>query len=555
MAVFSSLGLASTLLPTALASAASDGESITVEMMEQAEKIAGLKFSAGERREVVEILNHSREVYQELRGLRMAPETPLSLYFNPLPPGFDHPSAGGGFKPSEERIEAPSRLEEVAFYPVTHLARLLKERKITSLDLTRMYLARLKKYDAILKCVVTLTEDLALAQAERADRETAAGLYRGPLHGIPWGVKDIFSTKGIPTTWGLERYKNRVIDTDATVVKKLEQAGAVLLAKLSLGEMATGDKWYGGRTRNPWNPSQGSGGSSAGSASAVAAGLVGFSLGTETNESLVGPAMVCGVTGLRPTFGRVSRHGVMTVSWSYDKVGPLARSAQDSALILDAIRGPDGIDRSVLDPPLDWPAAPEVKNMKVGYVRDLFELTPTDKRLADLLAAHREAKNRLEEMGVETVALKNIDHALLKKLVRVSSLGMMVEAAAAHEDLSLGEQGNVFRHSQWAKRFRTARYVPAIDFVQANRARSLLIKEVDRIFQGIDVLLGRITLSALQSNLTGHPELVLPHGLDHSGMPVNIILTGTLFGEAGLLNLAGAYQAATDYHRLHPDLA
>jgi Asp-tRNA(Asn)/Glu-tRNA(Gln) amidotransferase A subunit family amidase len=399
-----------------------------------------------------------------------------------------------------------------------------------------------------------LTEDLALEQAARADREIASGNYRGPLHGIPWGVKDLFATKGIPTTWGLERFKNRVIDTDATVVQRLEAAGAVLIAKLSLGELATGDRWYGGRTRNPWNHKRGSGGSSAGPASAVAAGLVGFSIGTETNESLVGPAMVCGVNGLRPTFGRVSRYGAMTVSWSYDKIGPMCRSAEDCAIVLDAICGPDDIDHSVIDLPFNWDPYFDIKKLRVGYIKGLFDLIPENEWVASILAAHKEALKRIEAMGANIIEIKNTKHDYLANLIQVSSLGMMVEAAAAHEGLALDMREKVFSYSDWAKRFRWTRYVPAVDYVQANRVRSLLIEEVDKIFQRVDVLIGRVTLSALQSNITGHPELVIPHGLDKNGMPISIILTGKLFGESALIKLAHTYQMETGYHQIHPDL-
>ncbi len=554
LTVFSSLGLVSTLLPGALAAASQDQDTITTEMMKQAEKIAGLEFNEQKREEIIGRLNRNRIGYRKLRSLNMENRTPFSLYFNPIPPGRTYEPQKRFLELSDIHVEKPDQAEDTAFYPITHLSKLLKEKKISSIDLTKMYLARLKRYDPLLKCVVTLTEDLALEQAARADREIASGNYRGPLHGIPWGVKDLFATKGIPTTWGLERYKNRVIDTDATVVKRLEAAGAVLIAKLSLGELATGDRWYGGMTRNPWNHKRGSGGSSAGSASAVAAGLVGFSIGTETNESLVGPAMVCGVNGLRPTFGRVSRYGVMTTSWSYDKIGPMCRSAEDCAIVLDAICGPDDIDHSVIDLPFNWDPHINMKTLRVGYIKDLFDLTPENEWVASILAVHKEALKRIEVMGANIIEIKNTNHEYLATLIQVSSLGMMVEAAAAHEGLALNMREKVFGYSDWAKRFRWARYVPAIDYVQANRARSLLIEEADEIFQRVDVLIGRVTLSALQSNITGHPELVIPHGLDKNDMPVGIILTGKLFGESALIKLAHTYQMKTGYHQIHPDL-
>lgn len=554
LTVFSSLGLASTLLPGALAGASQGQDTITTEMMKHAEKIAGLEFSEQEREEILQRLNRNKSAYGKLRNLNMDNQVPLSLYFNPVPPGKTCIPQARCLKLDDIPVKNPERIEDTAFYPITHLSMLIKEKKISSTSLTSMYLARLKRYDPLLKCVVTITEDLAMEQADRADREIASGNYRGPLHGIPWGVKDLFATKGIPTTWGLELYKNRVIDTDATVVKKLETAGAVLIAKLSLGELASGDRWYGGRTRNPWNRHRGSGGSSAGSASAVAAGLVGFSIGTETNESLVGPAMLCGVNGLRPTFGRVSRYGAMTVSWSFDKIGPMCRSAEDCAVVLDAIGGPDCFDHSVADMPFNWDPSSDMKKLRIGYIKEIFDLVPKNNWIAQILASHKTALNNLKAMGADIIEIKDVKHEYIRQLTQISSLGMMVEAAAAHEELTFGNSINEFRYSDWPRRFRSARYVPAVDFIQANRARTLLIHEVEKIFRRVDVLIGRIVPSALQSNITGHPELVIPHGLNKDKMPLSIILTGKLFGEAEMLSLAHYYQMETGYHQIHPDL-
>ena len=343
---FSLLGLSSSLLPGALAAIAQDQDTITAEMLFQAEKIAGLKFTEEERQEIVEDLNLFKGSYKELRNLHMHNSVPLSLYFNPIPPGKSFSIEKRSFQISAVNAKMPSRIEDIAFYPVTHLAKLIETGQVTSTELTKMYLARLKKYNPLLKSVISFTEDLAMKQAQKADQEIEAGKYKGILHGIPWGVKDVFATKGYKTTWGASVYKDQMIDMDATVVRRLEDAGAVLVAKLSVGELATGDKWFGGQTRNPWKPEWGSGGSSAGPASAVAAGLVGFSIGTETTDSLVGPARVCGATALRPSFGRVSRHGVMTVSWSFDKIGPICRSVEDCAVILNTICGPDHFEGS-----------------------------------------------------------------------------------------------------------------------------------------------------------------------------------------------------------------
>ncbi|MBW2592393.1 MAG: amidase [Deltaproteobacteria bacterium] len=411
----------------------------------------------------------------------------------------------------------------------------------------------MKKYDSHLNCVVTLTEKLALKQAQKAGREIQAGHYRGPLHGIPWGVKDLFATKDYPTSWGVRAFKDRMIDMDATVIKRLNDAGAVLVAKLSPGELATGDKWYGGQTRNPWNPGSGSGGSSAGPASAVSAGLVGFSIGTETNGSLIGPAMVCGVTGLRPSFGRVSRFGVMNVAWSYDKIGPMCRSVEDCAIVFNEICGPDAMDHSVQDVPFGWePKLSDITKFRVGYIKDLFDITPPNQQIAQIIRAHKDALDKLSRMGVKIVPVRNIPNTYLKDLIQTSSLGMMAEAAAAHDNLPISDETVLFKHSDWAKRFRRARYIPAVEYIQANRARTLLIQEINKVFEHIDVLLGRITLSGLQSNITGHPELVIPHGLNAGGLPNGVIFTGRLFGESDLLNLVHAYQTATSFHKRHP---
>lgn len=553
LAVCSGLGLASTGLPAALAAVAPDGEAVTLSMMEQAEAMAGLSFTVEERREIVERLSYQRKIFKALRELRLGNQTPYPLQFNPLPIGQGLPNIKEDASPAPApRVTDIKSIEDAAFLPASELSVLLAKQKISSLDLTRMYLARLKKHDPTLKCVVTLTEDLAMEQAKRADGEIAAGKHRGPLHGVPWGVKDLFATKGIPTSWGMEAFKDRIIHENAAVVERLEKAGAVLVAKLSLGELATGDRWFGGRTRNPWNPKTGSGGSSAGSASAVAAGLVGFALGTETNNSLVGPAMVCGNTGLRPTFGRVSRYGVMTVAWSFDKIGPLCRSAEDCALVLNAIAGPDDRDHSTVDLPCGFDRCPDVKNMKVGYVRELLSMPPQNQYMADILEAHKTALKAIGDLGAQLVPLPAFDPGRLDKLVYSASICMAAEAAAAHEDLMQDLGPEAFQHSNWPERLRAARFIPAVEYVQASRARSVLMQMVEDKMGGVDVLLGRMTVSSLQGNLTGHPELVMPYGQNAQGMPVSIILTGNLYEESKLIALGRALQNNTRHHLGRP---
>jgi len=543
---FSSMGLGAALFPGALAAVAKDREKISVEMIKQAEKIAGLEFSDEERQEIVEDLNRFRDGFESLRSLHMGNAVPLSLYFNPVPPGKKLPDKKRTFKIGKVSVKNPAGIEDVAFYPLTHLARLLKSRQITSEALTKMYLSRLKKHDAALKCVVTLTEELALKQARQADQETKAGQYRGLLHGIPWGVKDIFSTKNYRTTWGASIYQDQIFAEDATVVKRLEEAGAVLLAKLSVGELATGDRWFGGQTRNPWNPEWPSGGSSAGPAAATAAGLVAFAIGTETTASLVGPARVCGATALRPSFGRVSRNGVMTVSWSFDKVGPIGRSVEDCAIVFNAIHGRDNIDHSVLDVPFNWDHTCDVSKLRVGFIESYLTMEPKDIAQGFMLDAYRDAFERLKRMGMALIPIEKPSEQWNK-----FGLILVTEAAAAHDELTISGKDKLLTNSPWASTFRRCRFIPAVEYIQANRARTLRIQEVDRLFDQVDVLLGSFINFA---NLVGLPEVVIPYGFNKYGTPNYISFTGRLFGEEDILSLAYAVQEATDYHLQHPKL-
>ncbi len=352
----SAAGLGSTLLPGTLTAVAQDAETITVEMLDAAARTAGLSLTPDELTAVAEGLNGDQsflDSYDAVRDLELPNAVPPAFVFNPVPPGMTLPTERRPMRLSDTPTSRPGTDEELAFLPVTRLARLIEAREISSTDLTKLYLARLKRHDPQLHCVVTLTEDLALRQAREADERIAAGDYRGPLHGIPWGAKDLLAVRGYPTTWGASPYRDQVIDLDATVYERLTEAGAVLVAKLTMGALAQGDRWFGGRTRNPWKLDQGSSGSSAGPGSATAAGLVGFAIGTETRGSIISPSSRCGITGLRPTFGRVSRYGAMALSWTMDKIGPMCRSAEDCAIVLRAINGPDGKDRSAIDVPFN----------------------------------------------------------------------------------------------------------------------------------------------------------------------------------------------------------
>jgi Asp-tRNA(Asn)/Glu-tRNA(Gln) amidotransferase A subunit family amidase len=407
-----------------------------------------------------------------------------------------------------------------------------------------MYLDRLEKYGPELECVVTLMQERALDQARRADEEIAAGHYRGYLHGIPYGAKDLLAVPGYKTTWGAAPYKDQTIDDTATVIQKLDDAGAVLVAKLTLGALAWGDVWFGGMTRNPWNLEEGSSGSSAGPASATAAGLVAFSIGTETWGSIVSPSTRCGDTGLRPTFGRVSRSGAMALSWSMDKIGPICRSVEDCALVFDAIRGSDGEDQTVIDAPFNYDYHVDLKTLRIGYVKDLFDAVYPN-HVADSTTL-----DVLRGLGATLVPVTLPDYP-----VAALNYILTAEASAAFDDLTRSNRDDLMVRqikNAWPNVFRGGRFIPAVEYIQANRVRRLVMNDMAKL--SVDVYLapsfGGDNL--LLTNLTGHPCVVLPNGFDADGDPVSITFVGRLFGEATLLAVARAYQNATDFHLRHP---
>ncbi len=444
------------------------------------------------------------------------------------------------------------------------LGRLLRGKKVSSTELTKLYLARIAKYDPVLSCAVTVTSELALAQAKRADEELAAGKDRGPLHGIPWGAKDLIAVPGYLTTWGSVPFREQTRSETATVYRKLEEAGAVLVAKTSVGELAWGDVWFGGTTKNPWKTDQGSSGSSAGSASATAAGLVGFAIGTETLGSIVSPCTRCGVTGLRPTFGRVSRHGVMALAWTMDKVGPIARSAEDCALVFSAIEGRDPLDPYSADGPPSWPPRRSFADLKIGFVEELFEeergknaKTEEEKaRAAEWRQFDRRSLDLLRQLGARLVPMKLPS----KTPVGPLSLILTAEAATAFDALVLdGRVKTMVRQTAdaWPNVFRQGRLIPAVDYLRAQRVRSLLMRETEECLAGVDLFVaptfgGR---SLILTNLTGHPCVVVPNGFRLSdGTPTSITFTGRLRGEADVLAAADLFQRATDFHTRRPSL-
>jgi Asp-tRNA(Asn)/Glu-tRNA(Gln) amidotransferase A subunit family amidase len=446
------------------------------------------------------------------------------------------------------RVTRPANLEEAAYWPVRQLAELVRTRQVKPSELTEMYLARLHRFGPTLEAVITYTDERARAQAAQADREIAAGKYRGPLHGIPWGAKDLLSTKGIRTTWGAEPYKEQMLDEDATVVQRLDAAGAILIAKLTLGALAQGDVWYGGTTRNPWNTEQGSSGSSAGPGATTAAGLVGFAIGTETLGSIMSPSSRNGVTGLRPTFGRVSRAGAMALSWSMDKIGPMCRTVEDCAIVLNAIYGPDGKDPTVRDVPFNWDATLDPRTLRIGVLQAAFDAKDRNGNVvqhnADALAVMKKIAPNLQPVAI------SIDQPL-------GALGIILnaESAAAFDELTRSGRDTMMEEpSSWPRSFRQARFIPAVEYINANRIRTLVMHQMDEIMRNVDVFIATSNApNVLQlTNLTGHPQISLPAGFNAQGSPVSITFVGKLYEEDKLLAVAKSWQDATDFHTKHP---
>ncbi len=531
-AVLAAAGIGSAVFQRALVAQTEKTGPITAETIAQAEWISGLKLSEEDRNTAARTVARWQAGQRKLRGVKLANSVPFPLVFMPAPTALPAERTGTVDVSEKEAPKKPATDEDLAFLPVTKLAGLLRSRKVSSVELTKLYLARLKEYDPVLSCVVTLTETTALKQATKADEEIGKGNYRGALHGVPWGAKDLIAYPGYPTTWGAEAYREQRLDTMATVAKKLEDAGAVLVAKLSLGALAMGDRWFGNRmTKNPWNPTQGSSGSSAGSASATAAGLTGFTLGSETLGSIVSPSRVCGTSGLRPTFGRVSRYGCMTLSWSMDKIGPIARSLEDCALVFGTIHGRDDLDASTVNRPFSWPATRPLKSLKVGYFEDG---TPEATRKV------------LKDLGVKLVPIQLPSKYLYNELIII----LNAECAAAFEELT--REGGPLP-ATWRNTFQSGQFISATDYIRANRIRALLMQEMEETMRKVDLYVGGNDL--LLTNMTGHPEIVLPNGLRKRGgveVPSSITFTGRLYGEAELLAAGHAYQKATGFHSKRP---
>jgi Asp-tRNA(Asn)/Glu-tRNA(Gln) amidotransferase A subunit family amidase len=620
----SKAGAGATLLPGVLyalvakadstESTANTAAPITEAMIDEAAKIAGVgPFTAAQKKQMLAVLKTQRAAYDPIRELNLPNSVPPAYVFHPLPaksatnhasPCEELPKPGAAaavladHSDSDAEMEIPANLEKVCYWSAARLSQAIRAGKISSLDLTRMYIARLKRLDARLHCVITLTEERALRQAREADASIRRGEYKGPLHGIPWGAKDLLAVKGCATTWGAGGFEKQSFDADATVVNRLDAAGAVLIAKLSLGALAMGDKWFGGRTRNPWNLDQGSSGSSAGSAAAVAAGCAGFAIGSETLGSISSPSTRCGTTGLRPTFGLVPRTGAMALSWTMDKLGPIARSVEDCNLILSIIAGPDGKDISVARD-FHEPQPVDVKKLRIGFHASAFDDPPPareeapssgesaeekqareaanraarearERRIYDL-RFERAALGKLRAMGYELhpVELPDLPYDAMAPL-------LTAEAAAAFDSLTRSGRDALLtgqNDDDWPNLFRAMRFYPAIEYIQANRARTLLVEQMRALFEKVDILVtssyNNTQLTA--SNLSGHPALIVPNGLRGSdapraarfddgnsddiggpGTPVSITFLAAHYQDAALAAFGRAYQEATGFHKLHP---
>lgn len=522
---------------------------ITSEMIKNGASIIGLEFTDTERDTMIEALSDTREDLQSIRDMKLNNSIPPSLNFNPIPMGkrFDFQQRAQKWDLSQN-VELPDDRNELAFYTVEQLASLIKQRKITSVELTHFFLDRIEKHDDKLEAIITVTRKRALDQAKQMDVELAQGIYRGPLHGIPYGAKDLLAVEDYKTTWGAAPYKDQVIDETATVVKKLDQAGAILIAKTTLGALAYGDIWFGGRTNNPWNLEQGSSGSSAGSAAGTAAGLFPFAIGTETLGSIVSPSTRNGTTGLRPTYGRVSRTGAMALSWTMDKIGPITRSVEDAALVFNAIYGPDGKDQTIVDLPFNYDATIDITNLKIGYLKSAFEQDYWNRGRDSLVL------ETMKELGVELIPIELPDFE-----VGPLRIILTAEGAAAFDQLTLTGQDDMMQWqtpNAWPNSFRAAHFIPATEYINANRARYQLIQKMDSVMQNVDVYISPAFGGGnlLVTNLTGHPSVVLPNGFTDSDSPTSITFVGDLFDEATLLSVAKAYQEATDHHKKHPPL-
>ncbi len=529
-------------------------DTITTKDIQSAAKLLDLTFTQKEVDTMYEGVKDNLIGYKTMHKQSLNNNIPMSLWQSPVLPGMKFTEKQDPIKWNIPKdVSVPANKNNLAFYNILQLASLVKHKKISSVELTKFFIERIKKYGDTLQCVISVTEEIAMQQAKEADAEIAKGKYRGPLHGIPYGLKDLFAVRGTKTTWGAAPYKNQTVDEDAFVYTQLKNAGAILVAKLTLGALAQGDYWFGGRTRNPWNTKTGSSGSSAGSSSATVAGLVPFAIGTETWGSIVSPSSTCGVTGLRPTFGSISRSGAMTLSWSLDKVGPICRSAEDAALVFTYIHGTDGWDMSAVNKPFNYKPVTEIKKLKVAYAKNYYDkITDTSRNDWKVLEAYK-------KMGVELIPVNFPDSGVYH--FNIMDIVISAECAAAFDEFTrynIDDEMTRQEKYDWPNTFRVARLMSAAEYINANRHRFLLMMKVNEVMKDIDVLICPTRGSGNQSaitNLTGHPVVCMPTGFDKkSNLPTSITLIGKLYDEATILSAAKAYQDATPWDEMHPPI-
>ena len=522
----------------------------SIQQVREFAKWYDLDYTASEGDSVLGELRDYTATYRAMHRSYPKNELPYPFAFNPAPYGFKIPLKQANINwniPSN--VTLPGNRNDLAFYSIPQLASLIKNKKITSVALTKFFLDRLKKWGDTLECVITLTEELAMQQAKQADDELKRGIYRGPLHGIPYGLKDLFAVKGYKTTWGSTPYKDQVVEEDAFVYTQLKNAGAVLCAKLSLGALAYDNRWFGGFTRNPWNLAQGSSGSSAGSAAATVAGLLPFTIGTETLGSIVSPSTRCGATGLRPTFGTVSRSGAMVLCWSLDKTGPICRSAEDAAIVYYFIHGTDGKDPGSVLHAFNYTGKPDLKKLRIAYAENYFSRLAKDALEWKVIEQYR-------ALGANVQAVQFPDSALYP--FNMVDIVLSAESAAAFDELTRSNRDDLIERQDrnfWPNIFRGARFIPATEYINANRYRSTLCKGMNDFMKNYDVLIVP-TFAGRQlsiTNLSGHPVVCMPMGFNQRGLPVSITLIGNLYDEATILEVAKAFQDNTDHHKKHPE--
>ena len=573
MSYFAGIGLGSTLAPGVVWARMQDAgtQTITMAMITEALKLSGIELTEDERKAMVDSANQNLKRYEELRAIHIPNDVSPPFHFSPVVPGMTVGKTALPFVLSAAPpVKRPARLEDAAFWPIRNLAELIRTRQVTSLELTEMYLTRLHRYNGVLNNVVTFLDDYGRAEAKRADAEIAAGTYKGPLHGIPWGAKDIISVKGFKTTWGSPAFKEQSFDYDASVIEMLREAGAVLIAKLTTGELAGGDQWFGGQTKNPWDPTQGSSGSSAGPSSATAAGCVAFGIGTETSGSILSPAARCGLAGLRPTFGRVSRYGVMALSWTQDRLGPLCRYAEDCAIVMHAIAKPDGRDMSVTDVPFNWNAQLDVKTLKVGYIKESFDELTNASAKKNAAAA----LDTLRSIGVATFVP-----------VMVPEMAMNLGGLGVEATVFFDEHARAGRMKEARGGGRpNGRLIPAVEYLQSQRVRMMMMTTLAEATSHTDVYIvasnnngmggpggsggGRGAADAppaepqrpqtpaqrhfTMANLACYPAINVPNGFSETGSPTNMTIFAQPYREMEILALAKAFQDAAKFHLARP---